>query len=395
MLRGLGLKSNYVILMVMIEAAIFSIPAMLVAFVIAYMLNITVSLAIFHKTYMATSYFLHPIGFAYGLVIGVVMPLLSNILPIRRALSKSLRDGLNLARKTINDVTVRIAKLSQMGISFTQLIVALTLIACGLIAYYFVPLSIYYGNYELLMLELNMIFLAMILGMIFLSTFLVPYIERGVVALSLLIVCKDRKLKPVILSNLKGHTKRNTKTSLMYSIALAFLIMTGSSIAQVKQLFLSVTKLGLASDLMLYSPPGVTPGLDELKIRNYLTDFKRYRGIVRDFTFITKDLDAVTYTSSQRNYFGPFGGYPTLPVNTYAVEENYLLAIDADYYYPIAFDETAEVRYLPDGRQDAVKAIYSNAGIHNEFDEFDRGEIIVSDEKLKNISYPRNTETHS
>ena len=171
MLRALGLKSNYVILMVMIESIIFSFPAIFVAIIIAYMLNVLISIIIFNKTVITSTYFLQPIGFAYGLVIGIVMPAISNIFPVRRALSKSLRDGLNLIRKTVNDVTVNIAKLNNLGISFTQLIIALTLISCGLIAYYFVPLSLYYGNFELLTLELNIIFLAMIIGMIFLSTF--------------------------------------------------------------------------------------------------------------------------------------------------------------------------------------------------------------------------------
>jgi len=372
----------------MIEAAIFSLPAIVIGLVIAYMLNITISIAIFHKTVMAVSYFLHPIGFAYGLTIGIIMPVISNILPIRRALSRSLRDGLNLVRKSFNDVTVHISKLSHMGLSYTQLVVALTLIGCGFIAYYLVPLSLYYGNYEMFTLALTGIFLAMIVGMIFLSTFVIPYIEKGVLALSLLIICKDRKLKPIITANLKGHSKRNMKTSLMYSIALAFLITTGSSIAEVKNLFSSVTKLALAADIVLFFIPGFAGGLDEPNLRNYLIDFKERKGLINGFTFISKSLDNIVYSNSRSNYFGPLNGFPRLPILTYAVEENYLRVIDTDYYFPIEFDPTADVSYLPNKKQDAVHAIYSNKGIHNDFDEFDKHGIFICKEKYRNNSFP-------
>lgn len=65
MLRGLGLKENSVILMVLAESFIFSIPAILISFVIAYLINLITSIIIFHKICMARSYFLNPIGIIY------------------------------------------------------------------------------------------------------------------------------------------------------------------------------------------------------------------------------------------------------------------------------------------------------------------------------------------
>ena len=221
MLRALGMNKTYVIIMVIAEASIFSIPAMFVAFIIAYLLNIVICIAIFEKTTLAGQYFLYTSGILYGLIVGIIMPIISNIFPIQRALSKTLRDGLSLLRHTLNEISVKIIRLTNMGISLTQLILALSLLFCGFTAYYIVPLSLYYKNFEAFAFVMNLIFIAMIIGMIILSNFLVSYIERIILYIILFIFRKDNNLKPVVISNLKGHKKRNLKTSLMYSIALA------------------------------------------------------------------------------------------------------------------------------------------------------------------------------
>lgn len=65
MLRALGLKENSVIIMVLSEAFIFSIPAIFISFVIAYLINLITMTVIFYKIALARSYFLHSIGFVY------------------------------------------------------------------------------------------------------------------------------------------------------------------------------------------------------------------------------------------------------------------------------------------------------------------------------------------
>lgn len=390
MLRALGMKEHYVVLMVMVEAAIFSVPAICVAFVVAYMLNVVICIAIFEKTTLAGSYWLHPLGFAYGLGVGTVMPVVSNVFPIRRALSKALRDGLDLLRRSLNEVLVQIIRLNSMGLSLAQLTFALTLVACGLIAYYLVPLSIYYKNLESFAFMMNLIFLSMIIGMIIMTVFIVGYVQRAILFVIFAVFRRDKKLSPVVKSNLKGHKQRNLKTSLMYSIALAFLIMTGSNISQLKQLFLAVTKLYLASDLVLLFPPTFRGGLEETQLRNYLEQVKRTQGLIEGYTFISKSLGDATFTRLKSSLVGPLGGYPLLAVMTYGVEENYLRTIDSDYYYPVSFDSSALPQFLASGKQDAVAAVYSDQGIRNEHTVFDKHGILLSREDGFHVEKPGN-----
>ena len=48
---------------------------------------------------------------------GLLMPFIANIMPIRQAIQKELKDALDIYRKTVDDFTVKIKRLEKMGIS--------------------------------------------------------------------------------------------------------------------------------------------------------------------------------------------------------------------------------------------------------------------------------------
>jgi hypothetical protein len=157
------------------------------------------------------------------------LPFVSNILPIQRALSKNLRVSLDLYHRSVNEITVKIKRLEAMGLSVNQLIVAVMLVFMGVLTYYIAPMSFLYKNYTLFFFILNLVLILMILGMAFVSILLLPYLEILLVKTFLLFAKKDRKLFLVVKKNLEGHEKRNTKTAIMFTVALSFLIFAGST----------------------------------------------------------------------------------------------------------------------------------------------------------------------
>jgi hypothetical protein len=56
-----------------------------------------------------------------------------------------------------------------------------------------------------------------------------PELESLVISLIFYIFRSEAPLKSVVLKNMQGHRRRNEKTTLMYSLALAFLIFTGTA----------------------------------------------------------------------------------------------------------------------------------------------------------------------
>lgn len=54
-----------------------------------------------------------------GVLIGILIPIVANIVPIQRALSLNLRTALDIYHKSVNEITIKIKKLEEIGLSLT------------------------------------------------------------------------------------------------------------------------------------------------------------------------------------------------------------------------------------------------------------------------------------
>lgn len=196
-------------------------------------------------------------------------------------------------------------KLRDMDISPVQLIVGLCFTVVGFTVYYFVPLSIVFKQFGMFFFVLLSVLFGMIIGMILIGSLLVPYLEQLVLSLIIYLRgSRDSGLKPIIKKNLNSHAARNHKTSLMFMIAVTFLIFCGSSFAQVEYLILSLTSAIVNADVALFiaNPiKGSVPiALDEARISEYLTqEMQREDGIVKGFNYIGWTLNEVFTTEAK------------------------------------------------------------------------------------------------
>lgn len=65
-------------------------------------------------------------------------------MPIQKALSINLRTALDLYHRSINELTIKIKRLEEMGLSVTELVVGLMLVFWGSIVYFFGPIAFVY-----------------------------------------------------------------------------------------------------------------------------------------------------------------------------------------------------------------------------------------------------------
>jgi hypothetical protein len=96
------------------------------------------------------------------------MPLLTNILAIQRALAKNIRESLNIFRNGINEVFVKIIKLSNFGISVFEIVLGTTLSVFGFLIYFVAPAAFAYGKLKILFLIMTIVLVGMIIGLAFL-----------------------------------------------------------------------------------------------------------------------------------------------------------------------------------------------------------------------------------
>ena len=77
---------------------------------------------------------------------------------------------------------------------------------------------------------LNLVLILVIIGLTFICILLFEYLERLMLWLAINSCCRcDKRLHHVITKNMEAHKPRNSKTSLMFTLAISFLIFSASS----------------------------------------------------------------------------------------------------------------------------------------------------------------------
>ena len=102
MLRTLGFNNKSFIALINIQSLIFSVPATFMGFVLMKIFVEASSIVIYMFLDMSVEINMLPRSYYLGIFVGIVMPLLSNIFPIRTAMSQTLRDSLDQSRAGID-----------------------------------------------------------------------------------------------------------------------------------------------------------------------------------------------------------------------------------------------------------------------------------------------------
>ncbi|CAD8107345.1 unnamed protein product [Paramecium sonneborni] len=388
MLRALGFKKSWLIVLLMlflrfvikfnnfiiikIKLKIFDmykhqhlqvIPGLFLGLVSCYLINTLISMYIFDMSLLFTTYSIPSSALAFQISLGITMPIISNILPIKKALSKTLKDSLDLFHRVINDILVTVVKLEMMGISTNQTVCSIILISTGFISYYVIPMNIIFQNIRGAIVIINLIFITMVIGVTILMNLIEQWLERQILKIILCIKQSDCNLKMIILNNLNGHGNRNFKTTLMYSLGLAFIIFTGAQFTLQAEFMDDFIKTSLTSDIIIFDASIQKYGLDEYKFRQHLEWEKTNDPtFIYDYTFSGLSLNEIPGVP---RFFqiSPLAHFPRRRIRLQAVEENYLKVINYKYYYPTEYDtKQSSIDYLPNGVRDGVKDLYNNEG---------------------------------
>jgi len=328
MLRALGMQHNTLVMVLLTQTAAFALPGLLIGLTVAAVLFVLVAALIADFASADLSLVLPAEGWIYGVAYGLLVPAIATIGPIRRALSNTLRDALDLYRSAATDVTVVVLKLAEVGLSVSQTVVAVTLIVIGFVTYYLVPLSFVLARIDIFLAILNSILMAMVLGLAILSQTAQPCMERGVLT-GMLCGRQDSRLQHLIQKNLSGHRSRNRKTSYIVSIATAFLLFAGAMVALQQSSIRTNLRNFIGADISVTSPRGPeAAALPQAELEAWLSNQRRPGGLVKEYTFVTYPMEDVlpaTFTG-----MGNLVSTPLLRARLYGVQGNYLDATYAD-----------------------------------------------------------------
>lgn len=165
MLRALGLRTASLFNMIMLQSFIFSVPGLLIGLIISGGVNVLIRYFIFKFTLSNTGYFIATTALILGIVLGIFMPLITNLMTVNRALSKKIRDSLDIFHSAANDSIVTVRKLTDFGVSLFQVGLGIILVSMGLMTYYLAPAAFLFNHLEIFFFILNIILIGMILGL--------------------------------------------------------------------------------------------------------------------------------------------------------------------------------------------------------------------------------------
>lgn len=298
MLRALGMQSYVLIELLVTQSLSFSLPGIALGLLASFLVFIPVA-------YLIADFALSPVDItmagsaaAIAVSLGLVMPLIAIVGPIQRALSKTLRDALDIYHQVQSETTVRIIKLENLGLSPWQISASVSMIVMGFIVYYVIPYAFTFGDYPLFFTILILIllgteivanrllthFIGMLLGLSLVAITIQPYLERYMIYL--LLWGEDyRTLAQLVRKNLASHSRRNMKTAIMFTTSLAFMyassyclqilmsfhsIFAGASFSLQAYTISSTVELASGADLVVLAPFNGRYPLDEEGMRGYL-----------------------------------------------------------------------------------------------------------------------------
>ena len=229
-MRMVGLSQGKFIGMIFTQAFLFVMPSVICGFA----LYVPSMILIYHFL------FTEDLGFkpdyipsmratVQALLLGLLIPAVSAIVPIKTALSKSLADSLTSGRSKNSGLLVTFTDNRNPSMTPYVLFGSLALLY-GATVYYFLPKA-------MLEMKLNLmlqIFFLILLGMLFGLTVLASNLQGllGTLLQKVLLFWERRSMKNMLMKNIAAHRSRNQLTANIYSLTLGCIIflITSSNI---------------------------------------------------------------------------------------------------------------------------------------------------------------------
>ena len=180
--RMLGTDRPGLILVIFMQAAIYSIPACVLGILLAHTCSVLLFQEFSNTAGFEVDGSLTWDGLLSGITLGLLVPLIAGIGPVRAALGANLKEALANQRTTSSHaVTYTIERTNRKNISWATMIVGVVLTLFGFAIYYLVPLALLSLNLGLFINIFFWILIGMISGLVQLSTNFEHVMERAVV----------------------------------------------------------------------------------------------------------------------------------------------------------------------------------------------------------------------
>jgi len=220
-MRMVGLSKVNVMLLIVLQSVLFVIPSIISGFLVSYGFLQVAKVYAESTLHMDFDAIPSLSSVFQALFLSTLIPLCSSIMPIQIVLDRNLNDALDIQRSKTQAVYVEILEKKKADYS-PMVATGLAFTAYGVTIYYLLPLALMSFNLNLL----SQIIIFIIIGFLFALTLLAFNFQSTVewVLTNVFLCFEVKSTRAMVTKNLSSHRKRNQMTSLIYSLALGFLI---------------------------------------------------------------------------------------------------------------------------------------------------------------------------
>ena len=215
--------------MILTQSALFVLPSVVLGFGLAIpSIYYVYSLLFSDNLGFTPSFWPDPIATIEALSIGILIPLFSSIIPIRRALSMNLTESLNTQRAKTSGTVISFIDNSSKNL-IPYILFGVVSVTFGVVVYYFLPLGLLSQDFGMIL----MIFFAILLGMMAGLTLLVSNLQGflEIILVYVFFFWEQKSMRTLLWKNLGAHKQRNYLTSIIYALTLGciiFLLVTAN-----------------------------------------------------------------------------------------------------------------------------------------------------------------------
>ncbi|KAA6380156.1 MAG: putative DUF214 family protein [Streblomastix strix] len=221
-LRMVGLDRLGVIGVLIAQALLYSIPGWILGIILGFVGNFVVMYILEDSSSVPLQKLMPVLSIVISTLIAFGISLIASILPIRQALSQNLHDSIDVTHTKASAIMVTIERAEALQKPWGLLLSGIILTGIGVGVYFFMPLAMLSMNMMMLSI-LFFILLTMILISLIMLALNVEFLLERLLAVAFLF-WEARAVKTLAVKNLGAHRMRNRKTTLLFSISLAFIV---------------------------------------------------------------------------------------------------------------------------------------------------------------------------
>lgn len=362
LLRSLGFQKNNLLIMIVAQGLIFALPGIGLGLLSSYIVNNYIAFLFNWYAAIVMPYYLNSSTIAWGIGIGLSITLISSYFPIKKALDANLKETLTIFNKKIGDIVVQMIKLENYGISPSAFLSSIVLITIGFATYYIAPLSFLLMNPSIFVFIMTMILIIMLLGLIIIIQLFIPSLQKVILDIIMFFAYKDNNIHFIIKKNLEGHQKRNKKVSIMFMIALGFVIFSGCTLNLVISFIKTLARGTMGGDAFFWGLNNNQNTLDQNLLTTYLESTKvKFPNLIQNYSFVSYPLNQIIESSVE---VGTLNGYPNQKRQVVAIDEQYISSGYPELYSVTEYDKTLNYSYVPNTKKvDLVSMLYNNDNV--------------------------------